>query len=165
MAALLPNVLVLRPDAIDLDPVVRWGSLFLGLLLRFGLRFGGLLGLGRRLGGLLLARRLEDFEDISRNAPRVVVYPGTNKLETRLDRVDSKGYAVGFQGLVGFIMEQLPQSEIIESAIRKENKLVPEIAIRELVANALIHQDFGISGASMIVEIYSNRKVRKQWET
>ena len=110
-----------------------------------------------RLGALLLARRLEDFEDLSRKSPRVVVYPGTNKLETRLDQVVGKGYAVGFQELVGFIMGQLPQSEVIEGAIRKENRLVPEITIRELVANALIHQDFSICGASMIVEIYANR--------
>ena len=54
-------------------------------------------------------------------------------------------------------MGQLPQSEVIEGAIRKENRLVPEITIRELVANALIHQDFSIGGASMIVEIYANR--------
>ena len=111
----------------------------------------------RRLGALLLARRLGDFENLSREAPRVVVYPGTNKLETRLDQVLGKGYAVGFQELVGFIMGQLPQSEVIEGAIRKENRLVPEITIRELVANALIHQDFSIGGASMIVEIYANR--------
>ena len=111
----------------------------------------------RRLGALLLARRLGDFENLSRKAPRVVVYPGTNKQETRLDQVIGKGYAVGFQELVGFIMGQLPQSEVIEGAIRKENRLVPEITIRELVANALIHQDFSIGGASMIVEIYANR--------
>jgi predicted HTH transcriptional regulator len=54
-------------------------------------------------------------------------------------------------------MSQLPQNEVIEDALRKEVKLVPEIAIRELVANALIHQDFRITGASMMVEIYSNR--------
>ena len=35
----------------------------------------------RRLGGLLLARRLDDFPDIARKAPRVVVYSGTSKLE------------------------------------------------------------------------------------
>jgi ATP-dependent DNA helicase RecG len=54
-------------------------------------------------------------------------------------------------------MGQLPQNEVIEDALRKEVKLVPEIAIRELVANALIHQDFRISGTSMMVEIYADR--------
>jgi ATP-dependent DNA helicase RecG len=36
-------------------------------------------------------------------------------------------------------------------------KLVPEIAARELIANALIHQDFSVGGASVMVEVYSNR--------
>ncbi len=111
----------------------------------------------RRLGALLLAKRLDDFPDISRKAPRVVVYTGTSKLETRLDQPGTKGYAVGFQGLVHFVMAQLPQNEVIEDALRKEVKLVPEIAIRELVANALIHQDLAMGGASVMVEIYNNR--------
>ncbi len=64
---------------------------------------------------------------------------------------------MAFTGLVHFVMSQLPQNEIVEEAIRKEVQLVPEIVIRELLANALIHQDFTISGTSMMVEIYSNR--------
>lgn len=111
----------------------------------------------RRLGALLLAKRFEDFPDLARKAPRVVVYTGTSKTETRLDQTGTKGYAVGFQGLVRFVMTQLPQNEVIEDALRKEVKLVPEVAIRELVANALIHQDFAIGGASVMVEVYSNR--------
>lgn len=111
----------------------------------------------RRLGALLLARRLEDFPDIARKSARVVVYSGTSKLETKLDQVGIKGYAVGFQGLVKFVMGQLPQNEVIEDALRKEVKLVPEVVIRELVANALIHQDFKVGGASVMVEVYSNR--------
>ena len=111
----------------------------------------------RRLGALLLARRLADFPDLARKSPRVVAYTGNSKLETRIDQVGTKGYAVGFQGLVRFIMGQLPQNEIIEDALRKEVKLVPEIVIRELVANALIHQELREAGTSVMVEIYSNR--------
>lgn len=111
----------------------------------------------RRLGALLLAKRLQDFPDIARKAPRVVVYTATSKLDTKLDQAGTKGYAVGFQGLIRFIMAQLPQNEVIHDALRKEVKLVPEITIRELVANALIHQDFRIGGSSMMVEIYSDR--------
>jgi predicted HTH transcriptional regulator len=111
----------------------------------------------RRLGGLLLARRLADFPDLARKAPRVVVYPGTSKLETKLDQQGTKGYAVGFQGLVHFVMAQLPQNEVVEDALRKEVKLVPQIVLRELIANALIHQDLTMSGVSVMVEVYSNR--------
>jgi ATP-dependent DNA helicase RecG len=111
----------------------------------------------RRLCALLLAKHLDDFPDLSRKAARVVVYVGTNKLDTKLDQTGAKGYAVGFQGLVRFIMNQLPQNEVIEDALRKEVKLVPEVVIRELVANALIHQDMRITGSSVMVEIYGNR--------
>ena len=52
---------------------------------------------------------------------------------------------------------RLPQNEAIEGGLRKEVKLVPEIVIRELVANALIHQDLGMGGASVMVEVFSNR--------
>lgn len=111
----------------------------------------------RRLGAIMLARRLVDFPDVSRKAPRVVVYEGGSKLATKLDQTGSGGYAVRFKDLVRFIMSQLPQNEVVEDAIRRSVKLVPEQAVRELVANALIHQDFSIGGTSVMFEIYSDR--------
>jgi len=111
----------------------------------------------RRLGALLISKRIADFQDLARKAARVVVYTGTSKLETRLDQVGGKGYATGFQGLVHFVMAQLPQNEVIEDALRKEVKLVPEVVIRELVANALIHQEFTMGGSSVMIEVYANR--------
>jgi len=111
----------------------------------------------RRLSGLLLAKQLSGFSDLWRKVPRVVVYSGTSKVETKLDQPGVKGYAASFQGLVRFVMAQLPQNEVIQDALRREVKLVPEIVIRELVANALVHQDLTMGGASVMVEIYSNR--------
>jgi ATP-dependent DNA helicase RecG len=113
----------------------------------------------RRIGGLLLAKNLEHFPEISRKAPRVVVYTGNSKLETRLDQNGHRGYAVGFQELVTFVMQQMPQNEIIENALRKRVKLLPENSIRELIAKCLIHQDLRIGGASPMIEIYPNRVV------
>ena len=111
----------------------------------------------RRLGALTLARRLRDFPDVTRKAPRVVVYSGISKLETRLDQTFTRGYAVGFRELVRFVMSQLPQNEAIEGPLRKEVKLIPAVVIRELIANALIHQDFLMGGVSVMIEIYSDR--------
>jgi predicted HTH transcriptional regulator len=111
----------------------------------------------RRLGALLFAKRLLDFPDVMRKGARVVVYNGTSKVNTKLDQIGGKGYAAGFQNLVQFVMAQLPQNEVIEGALRREQKLVPEIVLRELIANALIHQDFLVSGVSVMVEIYDDR--------
>ena len=109
------------------------------------------------IGALLLAKNLRNFEGVQRKAARVVTYQGDSKLKTESDITGEKGYAVGFKGLVQYVMGKLPQNEMIEDAIRKEVKLVPEVVIRELLANALIHQDFEFTGTSPIVEIYSNR--------
>jgi len=109
------------------------------------------------LGALLFAKKLDSFDRLARKAPRVIVYEGKNKLKTRVDQPGTKGYAVGFQGLVEFINGLVPSNEIIEQALRRAVKMFPEIAVRELVANALIHQDFNESGTSVMIEIYKDR--------
>lgn len=108
-------------------------------------------------GALLFAKKLEHFDRLARKAPRVIVYEGKNKLKTKSDKPNSKGYAVGFQGLVDFINGLVPSNEVIERSLRREMKMFPEIAVRELVANALIHQDLTESGTSVMIELYEDR--------
>lgn len=109
------------------------------------------------LGAIAAARRLSDFEDLRRKAVRVVVYNGLSKARTKQEREGKIGYAVGFQGILAFIMSLLPQSEVIEQALRAKRTIYPEIALREILANALIHQDFSVSGTSPLVEIFDDR--------
>lgn len=109
------------------------------------------------LGAILFAKKLDEFDRLARKAPRVIVYEGKNKLKTKTDKLGTKGYAVGFQGLVEFVNGLVPSNEVIEQALRREVKMFPEIAVRELVANALIHQDFTETGTSVMIEIYEDR--------
>ena|SRR3990167_1024870 len=109
------------------------------------------------MGAILLAKNLRDFGNIGRKAVRVIAYKANSKLDTKSDLKYEKGYASGFQELIHYIMGQLPQNEVIKDALRQETKLVPEIVVRELVANALIHQDFQEVGVSSAVEIFSDR--------
>jgi ATP-dependent DNA helicase RecG len=55
------------------------------------------------------------------------------------------------------VMSLLPQSEVIQQALRQTRTVYPEIALREIIANALIHQDFSISGAGPLIEIFDDR--------
>jgi ATP-dependent DNA helicase RecG len=109
------------------------------------------------LGALLFAKRLEDFASVRRKAPRVVVYDGPGKTRTKRDKPGMKGYAVGFPGLIQFVMSQIPSNEVISQALRKEVPMFPEVMVRETVANALVHQDFAVSGASVMVEVFDDR--------
>lgn len=112
----------------------------------------------RNLAALLLARKLSAFGlSIERKAPRLVVYDGVNKLNTKLDRMGQRGYAVGFEGLVSSVRDAAPKNEVIEQTIRQEVPMFPEQALRELLANALVHQDFDIRGAGVMIEMYADR--------
>ena len=109
------------------------------------------------LGAILFANNLNEFPEISRKVPRVIIYKGKNKLETIKEQAGIKGYALGFGGLIHFINNELPSNEEIGRVFRKEVKMFPELAIRELVANAIIHQDFSISGTGVMIELYADR--------
>lgn len=109
------------------------------------------------LGAILFAKQLSQFEGLARKAFRVIRYKGNNRVETEHEKPGVKGYAAGFEGLVGYINDQLPRNEAIGQALRREVRMYPERAIRELVANAMIHQDFGIAGTGPMVEIFDDR--------
>lgn len=109
------------------------------------------------LGAILFAKNLSAFERLSRKAVRVIMYDGKNRIKALREVPGKKGYAAGFRGLIVYISNLLPQNEVINEALRTENRVYPEIAIRELVANAIIHQNFDISGTGPVVEIFSDR--------
>lgn len=109
------------------------------------------------LGGILFARNLADFQTLERKAIRVIIYKGNNKVETSRERMIEKGYACGFATLMQFINDQLPSNELIGQAFRSEQKMYPELAVRELVVNALLHQDLHTVGNGPLVEIFLDR--------
>lgn len=109
------------------------------------------------LGAVLFAHDLDAFDKLRRKALRVIIYKGSNRVSTVKEQCGRRGYAIGLAGALRYINEQLPQNEKIEQAIRKEVRMYPEVAIRELVANALIHQDFTITGSGPMVEIFDDR--------
>jgi predicted HTH transcriptional regulator len=109
------------------------------------------------LGAILLAKKLTDFRSLRRKAVRVIAYKGNSRVETLREQEGTKGYASGFEGLIGYINLLLPSNEVIGKALRASVPMYPELAIRELVANALIHQDFFITGAGPMIEIFADR--------
>lgn len=109
------------------------------------------------LGAVLFAKKLSDFRNLKRKAVRVILYKGETRVETIREQEGTKGYASGFEGLIGFVANLLPSNEVIGQALRRKVPMFPELAIRELVANAIIHQDFHVTGTAPMVEIFSDR--------
>ena len=109
------------------------------------------------LGAILFARRISDFPRVSRKAVRIIQYRGINRMDMVREIEGRRGYAAGFENLIQFILTMTPASEPIVGGFRKPSSVYPEITIRELVANALIHQDLTITGAGPLIEIFADR--------
>lgn len=109
------------------------------------------------LGAILFARSLSDFPSLSGREVVVRKYIGQNNRQLHFEQRGVYGYAVGFEGLVDFIMRNTG-TEVIDVS-RNITPSYPRVAIREFVANALIHQDFAIDGSPITIEIFSNRLV------
>jgi predicted HTH transcriptional regulator len=109
------------------------------------------------LGAALFAKDIRQFSSIARKTVRVVRYPGQSRSEITKEQSGTKGYAVGFDPLISHLTKHLPSNEVVTRSLRVPRPVYPEIAVRELVANALLHQDLTISGTGPIIELFSDR--------
>lgn len=109
------------------------------------------------LGAILFAKRSDDFVTLKRKAMRVIQYRGTSRVETIKEQIGTKGYACGFEGLIGYANSLLPTNEIVGQALRRSVAMYPELSLREVIANAVIHQDFSQTGSGPMVEIFEDR--------
>jgi ATP-dependent DNA helicase RecG len=109
------------------------------------------------LGALLLAKDITAFPSVARKTVRVTRYLGNDARNPAGEVEGRYGYAVGFEGLIAFIAEKSQQREKQISGVRQSIPVIPTVAIREMVANALIHQDFTTEGSGPIIEIYESR--------
>ncbi|MDA1353732.1 MAG: putative DNA binding domain-containing protein [bacterium] len=109
------------------------------------------------LGAILFAKDLNCFDGLKLKALRIVIYKGKNRVSTIKEFIHAPGYAVGFERFIDYINNQLPENEVIGKVFREQTKMYPDIAIRELVANTLFHQDFSIKGSVPMVEIFEDR--------
>ena len=111
------------------------------------------------LGAILFAKRLDDFDwELARKAVRFAAYAGNGRASRVTHRRDwERGYAVVFSDLVEYVNALVPANEFIGPALRTEHRPFSEVAVRELIANALVHQDMTVTGAGPLIELFRDR--------
>ncbi|MXZ26973.1 MAG: transcriptional regulator [Gammaproteobacteria bacterium] len=109
------------------------------------------------LGALLFAEDLGNFPVLARKTVRVIQYPGKSRMETTREHVFNSGYASGFERLIDYMDALLPSREVIHNGIRENVAAFPNVAVRELIANMLIHQDLAATGTGPMVEVFADR--------
>ncbi|MCY4212079.1 MAG: hypothetical protein OXF68_00435, partial [Gammaproteobacteria bacterium] len=110
------------------------------------------------LGAILFAKDMRTInERLARKAVRFVMYDGNGRDAQVVQRRDfPNGYAAGFVAMHNYINAIMPSPEQ-GGIVRSAELLLPAVAIREVIANSLIHQDMTITGAGPTVELFRNR--------
>ncbi len=110
-------------------------------------------------GALALGRNdIHTDSRILRKSLRMVHYrgPGRQSPSNRWESAD--GYFAIFDAALTFILNAIAlPDQYTEAGQRRKDYQLPPMAIREVLANALIHQDLEVEGAGPAVAIFSNR--------
>ncbi len=107
-------------------------------------------------GALLFANEVNSFPGLENKTIRIVRYNGDDRLETQGRYEFGKGYAISFEEAFSQIMSLIQLPDIFRNGVRSNHYALPPIAIREGLANCLIHQDL-LSSGGPLVEVFSNR--------
>ena len=157
---------VLGADAPDADDYDQWATLLCNLEL--ATRSTGKVVHPTVDGMALFGRNLRRF--LPQSGIRAICYPGTEPdYATRADE-DLKGPLVPLgtpdgtmldSGLVDsawdFVRRNTTPTARLEDTRRIDEWEYPESVVREAVANALVHRDYSISGADVMLSIFSDR--------
>lgn len=103
------------------------------------------------------AKNLRTISGLERKGARVIAYKGKSKTETLRELHGQKGYGVTFDAMLDFVMDHLTPREEMQHGKRIVTHTIPKVAVREIVANAIIHQDFTASGDGPVIEVFSDR--------
>lgn len=109
------------------------------------------------LGAVLFARRMADFPALASRRLRFLQYAGATRTSVRRDLLAEGGYAVEFEKLLELVNASVPVDERIGAAHRVTAPMYSPVVLRELIANAIVHQDFRAYPSLITVELYEDR--------
>lgn len=113
----------------------------------------------RNLLVLTSARDLKQWPGFERKGIRLVSYKTGTKFEKVLDIWGQRGYFAAFPNAMMTIMREIPSREELLHGVRRTIYDIPEVAIREILANAIVHQDLTDHTSGPVVEIFKDRVV------
>lgn len=109
------------------------------------------------IGALMLANDLRDFSGLEYRTVWLTRYDSPDRTQGGQDMEFTCGYARSFEEIVRFTMAFVPRREKLVDGKRVDEIAFPEVAIRELIANMMVHQDLEASGSSPKIEVFADK--------
>ncbi len=109
------------------------------------------------LGVIVCAKDFKQLNSYERFSTRLIQYRGTTRLSAMRDITFSEGYSLSLDKIINTIGSWLPNHEELIDASMVSRPVIPELALREIIVNAIIHRDFTIANSSITIELFDDR--------
>ncbi len=109
------------------------------------------------LAVICCAKDFTKLRSYERYSVRLIQYKGATKLTAIRDESISVGYSLGLDRIINTVTSWLPHTEEIVGASLVTRTAIPEVALREIIVNAIIHRDFTVSNSCITIELYDDR--------
>lgn len=100
----------------------------------------------------------QSYSELRRYTIRCIRYAGVTQAGNIIDSLDITGTLdEQIDGMQAFILRNIPRKAQILGTKRIESYEYPELAIREVVANAVIHRDYSVVASYIQVRVFDDR--------
>lgn len=108
-------------------------------------------------GALMLARDLTLFPHLYHTSPQVIHYADADRLHITYRTTFAQGFLLALPRLIDHLATVLPHTPANPNTQHPFAPVLPILAIRELAANMLVHQDLAARNTQPTVELFSDR--------
>ena len=110
------------------------------------------------LGVILFGKEnLPELREFDYSQIKITRYKGIDRTEILSTQFFELPLALKIESIIDYSLSEIPKTQKLVSAKRERIPLLPAFAVREAVINAIVHRDYSLKGASVQVDIFSDR--------
>jgi predicted HTH transcriptional regulator len=110
------------------------------------------------LGVILFGKEnLPELRDFDYSKIKITRYKGIDRTEVLSSQFFELPLGLKIDSIIDYALSEIPETQKLVGATRERIPLLPAFAVREAVINAVVHRDYSLKGASVQVDIFSDR--------
>ncbi len=110
------------------------------------------------LGALCIATSFSYYPSLGDKGIEIIKYSTSSRASsTSVPIKFDSGYLFCFEPIINTVINLMGAKEVVERGIRMKQEPIPALIIREMVGNALIHQDIGLNSGKVLIECFPSR--------
>lgn len=110
------------------------------------------------LGVILFGKEnLPELREFDYSKIKITRYKGIDRTEILSTQFFELPLSLKIESIIDYTLSEIPNAQKLVGAKRERIPLLPAFAVREAVINAIVHRDYSLKGASVQVDIFSDR--------